>query len=226
MPGYNLTPAQKDLLRQLVAAARREQLPESFIVNFRRGKGYWIRLSDGKILWCRSRDDMEALRELGLVGGQPNSQGETAYSLRQSAFDAVDTDFAPRPEPAPTQNIGAVIGVVHGGPVQAVGYADRSSVSQIQEDPSQFADALDTCIEKIVELVKPELDAREMAEYAKELHKVKAELLSDKPNESTLKRALSSLAFLAAIQGSVALMERVWPAIQPLLTLAAARLGQ
>jgi len=122
----------------------------------------------------KSMGDIDALIEQGLLGVRYGSRGTPNYSLRQSAFDAVDADFELPVEP-PSAIIGAFINNVIGGNVQAMAIAEavNSQFSQTINDPQAFAEQLDAICERLIEAVKPDLPAAELLKYFQEVEKLK-----------------------------------------------------
>jgi hypothetical protein len=80
--------------------------------------------------------------------------------------------------------------------------------------------------EKLLDTVKPELGDSQQIQYAENVQELKEQLLAEEPSASVLKQLVGRLAFLADIEGAIALVARAWPYIYPLLVIAAEKLGQ
>lgn len=232
MAGYNLTKDQKRILRQLVRGSEEGKLPRTFFVA-----------SSDSISWAlidwKSDDrpeleltDLEVLAEdhfLFLRGVRYTKRGNPATvrcTLREKAFEAVRTDFAP-PEPTvPTQlNIGAIIHAMSGGNVQAVvGIAEDTEISQVVNDPDLLHSQVEALTERLLDEVKSVLAGNNLIEYGQAVQSLKEQLLAEETNPSLLKRLTRTLAFLGDIEGTIGLMVRVWTYLYPLLLIAAERL--
>ena len=97
MSDYNLTDAQKDLLRSLVGYARAGQMSNEFFVHERQDPQKHnaficsIQLKNGSYFRFASKSDLHRLcdHSPALARGRNN-----VYSVTQAGFDAVDNDFA------------------------------------------------------------------------------------------------------------------------------------
>lgn len=117
-------------------------------------------------------------------------------------------------------NIGAIIQILSGENIQAIGFAPNSEISQVIGNPENLKSQLDLLAEELIKVVKTELNTLDMKEYQKTLANLQEQILEDKPEPAILKKLLQSLAFLGDIEGTLGLMVRVWPYISPLLLLA------
>jgi len=104
MGNYNLTDAQKELLRSLVEYARAGELSRDFIVSDRQDPkkaGAFIcsiYLDNGGSFEFEARSDLDFLCEHDppLVSGRWNSTRTTkTYSITQDGLDAVESAFYP-----------------------------------------------------------------------------------------------------------------------------------
>lgn len=231
MANYNLTEDRKRILRQLVRGSEEGKLPRTFLVTGTnvgwmlmdwKGDDYpKLELMDLQVL---AEDDFLSLRVTSYT--KRGNISTVQCTLREKAFEAVRTDFAPAEPTVSTQfNIGAIIHAMSGGNVQAVGIAKDTEISQIVNDPALLHSQVEALTERLLDEVKSVLAGNDLIGYAQAVQSFKEELLVEKPNPSLLKRFTSTLAFLADIEGTIALMVRVLPYLYPLLLIAAERLG-
>jgi hypothetical protein len=94
MNTYNLTDSQKDLLREFVRQVREKTLTEPLSLHTSaRGRPMFYPYSGEGEFEFEHIDDLDVLCDAGLV-----KKGRyDRYSLLQSAYDAVDSNFAPPP---------------------------------------------------------------------------------------------------------------------------------
>jgi hypothetical protein len=253
---YNLTESQKDLARWIVEQVRDGELEEDFTVVWTPPEigGPGSGSVHGSIFECPGHPKitpglLDALAQAGLLLCRPSHQsiaeqfGKTIYgepvtkhrehevnrtcTLTARAYEAVANDFEPPSDRSDTQvTIGAVIQSVSGGTVQAVGVAKDAEISQIVNDPELLRSQLEALTDGLLNTVKPALSASEIAEYAQALQALEEQLLSDKPEPSVIRRLIQTLGLLGDIDGTIELMTKVWPFLQPLLMMAATILGQ
>lgn len=121
----------------------------------------------------------------------------------------------------PRYTIGAIVHSMSGGTLQAIGEAERSTITQVVNDPQIFKAKVEEFVTQLLETVKAELPAAGLLKYTDSAQHLKAELLSGKPDASIVKRLLQTLAFLGDVEGTIDLMVRAWPAVSSLLMLAA-----
>jgi len=124
----------------------------------------------------------------------------------------------------PRYTIGAIVHSMSGGTLQAIGEAERSTITQIVNDPQILQAQVEELVTQLLEAVKAELPASELSKYTNSAQHLKEELLSSKPDASAIKRLLQTLAFLGDVEGTIGLMVRAWPAVSSLLMLAAGAL--
>lgn len=122
---------------------------------------------------------------------------------------------------APQYSIGAIIHTMSGGTVQAIGEAERSTITQVINDPQILEGQVEELITQLIEAVKTELSASQLLKYTSSAQSLREELLLTQPDASIIKRLLQTLAFLGDVEGSIGLMVRVWPAVSSLLMLGA-----
>jgi ribosome-associated translation inhibitor RaiA len=122
---------------------------------------------------------------------------------------------------APHYSVGAIVHSMSGGTLQAIGEAERSTITQIVNDPQILQARLEELITQLLEAVKAELPASSLLAYTDSANHLKEELLSSKPNASLVKRLLQILAFFGDVEGTIGLMVRAWPAVSSLLIVAA-----
>jgi len=171
-----------------------------------------------------AEDDFLSLRVTDY--GKSGNPSTVQCTLREKAFEAVKTDFAP-PEPSiPTQfNIGAIIHAMSGGNMQAIGIARDIEVSQIVNDPTLLHSQVEALTTSLLEEVKSVLVGNDLIGYTQAVQSFREELLAEKPNPSLLKRFTGTLALLGDVEGTIGLMVRTWPYLYPLLLIAAEKLA-
>ena len=231
MANYNLTEDHKRILRQLVLGSEEGKLPRAFVVtatnvgwifiNWRGDDWPKLELIDLQVL---AEDDFLSLRVTDY--GRSGNPSTVQCTLREKAFEAVKTDFAP-PEPSiPTQfNIGAIIHAMSGGNVQAIGIARDIEVSQIVNDPTLLHSQVEALTTSLLEEVKSVLVGNDLIGYTQAVQSFREQLLAEKPNPSLLKRFTGTLALLGDVEGTIGLMVRIWPYLYPLLLIATEKLA-
>jgi hypothetical protein len=241
---YNLTENQKTVMRWIVQQVREGHLDEEFSVFWLRGaaeisgfegehpritRGTLDALAAAQVLQCRPAVTMETSVSGKTHPKTRTREVETARrcSLTGSAYEAVDQDFEAPPPMAPAQvTIGALIQSMSGGSVQAVGIAEDADVSQVVNDANLLQANVKGLAEELMVRVKAELNVDDLAEYAQALKELKDQLLAEKPDPSFIQRSVRTLGLLGDVEGTIALMTRVWPLLYPLLLIAVERMGQ
>jgi hypothetical protein len=223
MSTSDLTEFQKDLLRKIVASDDAGKTAQKGVLLINHG-------SDEYVLWgpqitLYSLSDLEALCDEGLLENISGSSPK--YRIKNSARTAVANDFRiPQAQFGSSLSIGTIIGAINGGNVQTIGSVLNSEVSQVINDPKSLQPYLDELAEKLLSEVKAELPVKEYAKYQEIVQDLKHQLSQEKPAISTVKKLLQSISFLGDVEGTVELMLRVWPLIQPFITIIALKLGQ
>jgi len=223
MNTYNLTESQKDLLRIIVKSDDEEQLVEKGVVLIMPG-------NDQYMLWgCKitldSLTDLEALCDEDLLD-KMSSGSSPKYRVKNSARTAIANNFnKPLDQSEPRFTIGAIIGSINGGSVQAIGNALNSEIKQIVNDPQLMQSYLEEIADKLLNEVKAELSVKEYAKYQEAVESLKQQLAKEKPSESVVKKMIQSISFLGDIESSIGLMLRVWSFVQPFVTIAALKLA-
>jgi hypothetical protein len=115
---------------------------------------------------------------------------------------------------------------VSGVNIQAIGTVKDSTVSQIINDPELLRSQVETLTNRLLAEVKSALSPEEYTEYLSAIQDLKKQVLEEEPNQSLIKRLVRTIGLLGDIEGTIGLMTRVWPFIQRLLVIIAARLGQ
>lgn len=113
--------------------------------------------------------------------------------------------------PVPTIQIGAIIqGSVENSQIQAVASAVNSTVQQVVDNTSSedFRRIIVTAVEDMVQAVKGELSLDELSEYLRLAKDFQRETTRKTPDKSVLRRLLSSLSFLADVEGAVSFGDR------------------
>ncbi|HEY3312261.1 MAG TPA: hypothetical protein VGK00_11535 [Anaerolineales bacterium] len=223
MSTYNLTDSQKELLYTIVKSDDEGKLFEKGIILLLPG-------NDQFVLWgCKttlnSLADLDALCDEGLLS-KSNSSSDPKYRIKNLARTAIANDFhKPVDLSEPHLSIGAIIENMSGGNVQAIGNALNSEINQVINDPKLFQPYLEQITEKLLCEVKAELSVNEYAKYQKEVESLKQQLAGKKPVLATAKKIIQTISFLGDMEGSVELMIRVWPLIQPFLTIVALKIA-
>lgn len=117
-------------------------------------------------------------------------------------------------------NIGAIIQSLSGSNIQAVALSHNSDISQIVNDPEALRNEVESLTDQVVNAVRVELGSIDFQEYVRAIEDLRNQILSSNPNPSIIKRLLGTLSFFGDVEGSIALMGRVWPYISPLLLIA------
>jgi hypothetical protein len=220
MANYNLTEDHKRILRQRAFSVTATNVGWVFM-DWKGDDWPKLELIDLQVL---AEDDFLSLRVTAYAkSGNPST---VQCTLREKAFEAVKTDFAP-PEPSiPTQfNIGAIIHAMSGGNVQAIGIAKDTEVSQIVNDPTLLHSQVEALTTSLLDEVKYVLIGNDLIGYTQAVQGFKEELLAEKPDPSLLKRFTGTLALLGDVEGTIGLMVRTWPYLYPLLLIAAEKLA-
>ncbi len=113
--------------------------------------------------------------------------------------------------PVPTIQIGAIIqGSVENSQIQAIANAVDSTVRQVVENTSSedFRRIIAAAIEDMVQAVKGELNADEFSEYLRLAKDFQKEIARETSDKSVLRCLLSSLSFLADVEGAVSFGDR------------------
>jgi len=226
---YGLTDQEKQTLKWFVQETLKGNLPQEFS---------FAQVMGGNVLDDYKGDPgnvphmtpalLDALAEAGMIRCKHSRKIPTGRfcSLTEQAFQAVDTNFEPvAPQTTPQITIGALIRNMSGGHVQAVGIALDAEISQVISDPDLMHSQVEKLTKGLLNEVKSALNADEMAEYTQAVHDLREQLLSEKPDPSPIRELVRFLGFLGDIEGTLALMTRVWLWLHPLLLIAAAKLG-
>lgn len=224
MAKYNLTPQQKELLKTIVEQMKSGNAQEPLIpVSSHSGSSIiGIQGNFGRNLL----GDLEVLSEADLLGFRYNSSGNKIYTVKQSAYDAVENNFVVLESQVPTQvNIGAIIREMSGGNVQAVGLSNNSELNQLVNDSDLLHKKLDELTEQLVDVVKSELPSKELMVYLQIIEELKKEIKSEKPSPSVLQKLFASISFLGNVEGTISLITRVLPYVYPFLLIATQKLA-
>lgn len=116
--------------------------------------------------------------------------------------------------------IGAIVHTMTGGALQAVGSASQSELSQVVNDPTALRAQLDELLARLVEAVKNDLAATDLMAYVRATEHLREEMLAPKPDQGRIRTLLGALSFMGNVEGTLGLMERVWPQVTALLALA------
>jgi hypothetical protein len=220
---YNLTEVQKELLRAIVKSDDEGTLYQKGILLINRGGGKYELW--GPKITLSSLADLDALCDEGLLEKIANG-ANPKYRIKNLARTAIDNNFnKPLDQSESRLTIGAIIGSVNGGNVQAIGNALNSEISQVVNDPQLIQPYLEQIAEKLLNEVKAELSVREYAKYQEAVESLKKQLSEEKPSESAVKKIIQGISFLGDIEGSVGLMLRVWSLVQPFVTIIALKLA-
>jgi hypothetical protein len=223
MAEYNLTLQQKELLKIIVekvisGIAREPLIPvSSHSSSSIIGVGDFDRNLLG---------DLEILEEMDLLGSRYNSQGNKIYTVKQSAYDAVENNFRiPEGQASTLINIGAIIREMSGGNIQAVGLNNQSTINQVINDPQLLQEKLDAIAEQLVEVIKTELHSKDLLAYIQSVDELKKQIQSDRPTPSILRKLFANISFMSDVESTISLAARVWPYIYPLLLITSQKLS-
>jgi hypothetical protein len=189
MTEYNLTSQQKELLKTIVEQVKSGKVQEPLIPVSTHGGSSIIGIKGdfGRNLL----GDLEVLSEADLLGFRYNSRGNKIYTVKQSAYDAVENNFRIPAGQAATQiNIGAIIRDMSGGNIQAAGLSNQSTLNQVINDPKLLQEKLDTITEQLIEVVKTELHSKELLEYIQSVDELKKQIQSERPTPLNTSQAL------------------------------------
>jgi len=227
MATYNLTSRQTQLLRTIVTNLKDGKLEEPIIPVCHRNGCSIIGIAED--FGPNLRGDLDALCDLDLMGARYNDRGNKIYTVKQAGYDAVANDFVLPEAPATAQlNIGAIVQKMNGGSLLAIGLADHAEVQQkvrqIANDPQMLREQVDALASQLLDAVRFDLSDDNLKAYTSIVEDLKEQMASDSPTQSTMQRLFKSLALMSDIEGTIALVARVWPIVYPLLMIAAERM--
>jgi hypothetical protein len=221
---YNLTNKQKEAAKALVGIGRTWR-GEFLIAFYGAGKSDIVGYDHTPP--NVSQGDIQALEKEGLVICDRTSHDNVHVTLSAKAYEAVDADFKMADiQPTSPVTIGAVIGTMSGGNLQAVGSAQGSELKQIINDPDLLRQRFEADADKLLTEVKSALDDESYNRYLRAVEELKQQVLAKEQNPSLIKWLLQQIAFLGDVEGTIGLITRVWPLVQPLLVIVAMKLGQ
>jgi hypothetical protein len=224
MGTLNITEKQKQLLKIIVENLNTGKLKQSIIPSCTH-EGCSI-IGIDKDFDRNLLGDLESLCDADLMGSIPSRSGNSIYIVKQAGFDTVKNDFTfPENFANPQVNIGAIIQQMNGGNLQASGFVNNSELKQIVNDPDLLSNKMTELTNQLLEAIKAELSTDKLVSYAKDIEELKKEVSSKEPNQSVIKRLLSSLAFMGDIEGAISLTARAWPYLYPLLMIAVERMN-
>jgi hypothetical protein len=224
MSDYDVTDEQKSLLRLIVKCDDEDKLAEKGFVMIMRGDDKY------SLFGCRveleSLADLDALCDAGLLSRE-YSKRDPVYRIMNAARRAIANDFhAPPAQSVPQVTIGAIIQTMSGGNVQAVGHAQESEISQVINDPELLRSHVQDLTDRLLNEVKPALSTDDYQRYFEAIQDLKKEVQTKEPNPNLIKRLVRTIGLLGDVEGTIGLMTRLWPLIQVLLMLVAAKLSQ
>lgn len=228
MPLADLTNRQKEILRTLVRLDEADCFPQQGIAMFTRYEDAY-HLFGGK-LDLSSLADLDELCAEGLLEVEQKMPNDARYRITNLGRKAIAANFSlPVVSPAPPVSIGTIYGPVgnigssQGSTFQVVNQAQDSKNEQIINDPVLLQQRVDELAASLLNAVKTDLLEAQFNQYAAAVDELKQQILQqEKP--SLNQRVLRTLALLGDVEGTLGLMSRVWPLVQPLLALAAMKL--
>jgi len=224
MNNYDLTDTQKELLRLVVKRDEENRLAEKGMLHLIRGDDKYMLLGCG--IELESLSDLDALCDVSLLSKE-RVRPDPVYRIKNAARNAVANDFQVTPtQPTPQVSIGTIIHSMSGGNIQAIGNVQDSTVSQIINDPELLRSQVETLTNSLLHEVESVLSSEEYTEYLSAIQDLKKQILEENPNQSLIKRLVQTIGLLGDVEGTIGLMTRVWPLIQPLLVIIAAKFGQ
>lgn len=216
---YNLTIEQKELLEIIIDHKNSGYLSGPIIPSCDHSGCQIIGID--KNLDQNLYGDLDALCDVGLLGVRINTEGDKIYTIKQLAYDAVTNNFIKPEQMGPTNvSIGAIINSMSGGNLQAIGISEKSEISQIVNDPELLHSQVEALAENLINEVKSSLNLDEFTKYTQSVQELKSHLLAGEPNPSGIRKLVKTIGLLGDIEGSVALMIRVWSYLHPLLMIA------
>jgi hypothetical protein len=223
MAEYNLTREQKELLKIIVDKVKSGIAREPLIPVSSHSDSSIIGVGNfGRNLL----GDLEILAEMDLLGFRYNSQGNKIYTVKQSAYNAVENNFRiPEGQASPQINIGAIIREMSGGNVQAAGLNNQSTINQVINDPQLLQEKLDAIAEQLVEVVRTELHSKDLLVYIQSVDELKKQIQSERPTPSVLRKLFANISFVSDVESTISLAARVWPYVYPLLLITSQKLS-
>lgn len=163
---------------------------------------------------------LESLEHRGYV--HLAKEGPNNFGVWLDPFGEKVAREGSRPENSVTHyNIGAIIQSLSGQNVQATAIAHNAEISQIVNDPEALRTQIQYLTNKLIDAVRSELNKGELGDYLAAIEELQNQLLTERHDQSAIKRILKTLAFFGDIEGTLGLMGRVWPYISSLLLIAA-----
>ena len=219
MPKIKLTDLQKEILRSMVESVN-DGYDKPFIPVKLGNEPDDLLYTKGIPKTNNLIGELDILTKKGLLSKNFNSKSQPIYTVRQEGIEAVQNDFEfPEEQLTAMVNIGAIIGNMGGGSLQAVGYAENSTINQQFNTKEAFDSEIDHIADQLIESVKKELANNLLHPYLTALEELKSELKAEKPNESTLKKLIGILGFFGDIEGNISLVTRAMPYILILLDM-------
>ena len=186
MPGYDLLDHQKQIVRDMVKIYEDTGISSFTFFGSSQARSLLFDTQPERMqVAIPSVDDLHVMAAEGLVTLRPGPKGIMGGGLRQSAVDAVKSDFQ-RPASAPAgtiQHFYSPVGAVHSGPgnitigIQDVGIAPADVAAAIAD----LRAGLD------------ELDPAVKAEATEYLNELEAEVKAEVPKQSRIKSFVVSL---------------------------------
>lgn len=223
---FTLNERQKELLRQLVAYAQQDQLPQPFVPIPSGDPTRFVVLIRGSDNFVfRHISDLDALCDAGYARFRWSRNGVgKLYLLTEAGETAVATNFANQPKPNPAGiNLTHVMQVMSGGTAETSALNPTADVIEVANDPVQRLQHVDALTDALRQLVLPTLKPADRVIYDKDLRQFADELCSSTPNARRLHQQLRTLTFLGNVAGTLDTTTQCWPYLYPLLLLAAAR---
>ena len=217
-----LTDTQKDLIRLIVKSDDEGQLFEKGILRINSGDDKFMLLGCG--IELSSLSDLDELYEARLLNKEQGSPNPI-YRITNAARKAIADDFkVPDTQLASPVTIGPIFGSISGGIVQAVGSVQGSELKQIVNDPDLLRQRFEMEADRLLTEVKSVLDAENYDRYLRAVEELKQQVLAKKQDPSLIKQLLQKIALLSDVEGTIGLINRVWPLVQPLLAIVAMKL--
>ena len=217
-----LTDIQKDLIRLIVKSDDEGQLFEKGILKILSGDDKYMLLGCG--IELSSLSDLDELYEARLLNKEQGSPNPI-YRITNAARKAIADDFkVPDTQLASSVTIGPIFGSISGGIVQTVGSVQGSELKQIVNDPDLLRQRFEMEADRLLTEVKSLLDAENYDRYLRAVEELKQQVLAKKQDPSLIKQLLQKIALLSDVEGTIGLINRVWPLVQPLLAIVAMKL--
>lgn len=220
----NLTNRQKELVRKLVIGIRNNEWGDTFWDVSSGGKFELLAFPNNKNISVDSISDMDVIASVGLAIINQTSNGTKKYTLTQAAFNAVDNDFSIQKKSVQlevNQKIGVqVMGDMRGGNVFGIGHLEDIQIDQIINDPEQLKIKIEELTSELIDVVKNNLDDKQLVDYKKITKELKEAFQREKPNVNVFRKLIGTLSLINDTTASIDLISKILPYIAIIIQFA------